>query len=98
MQWLILSDVVVPTKAEFGIISDIDDTILKTDVAIYLEAAKNSPDRILAIYIRDVQHARRARRIEKLIESVSNIEVKLVGSYDEAIDHARAQGWGPSAG
>jgi len=63
------------------------------DTDIYLEAAKNNPERILAIYIRDVQHARRARRIEKLIENVSNVEVHLVGTYEEALEHAQGKGW-----
>ena len=63
------------------------------DTDIYLEAARNNPDRILAIYIRDVQHERRARRIERLIEDVSDINVQLVGSYSAALDHARGMGW-----
>ncbi|MEL7162537.1 MAG: phosphatase domain-containing protein [Bacteroidota bacterium] len=63
------------------------------DTDIYLEAARNNPGRIKAIYIRDVQHERRARRIEALIENVSDIEVKLVGSYAEAYRHARERGW-----
>lgn len=63
------------------------------DTDIYLEAARNNPDRILAIYIRDVQHERRARRIEKLIEGVSDVDVRLVGSYEEALAHAQVQGW-----
>ncbi len=63
------------------------------DTDIYLEAARNNPGRILAIYIRDVQHERRARRIEALIEKVSDVEVKLVGSYAEARAHARSKGW-----
>ncbi len=63
------------------------------DTDIYLEAARNNPDRILAIYIRDVQHERRARRIENLIENVSDINVQLVGSYEAALDHARGMSW-----
>lgn len=63
------------------------------DTDIYLEAARNNPDRIKAIYIRDVQHERRAQRIEDLIETVSDIEVKLVGDYEEAMAHARVRGW-----
>ena len=42
---------------------------------------------------RDVQHEQRARRIEDLIEDVSTIQVKLVGSYKEAGVHARGMGW-----
>ena len=63
------------------------------DTDIYLEAARNNPGRILAIYIRDVEHERRAQRIERLIEDVSDINVKLVASYEEAAEHAREQGW-----
>ncbi|CAH1001777.1 hypothetical protein LEM8419_02683 [Neolewinella maritima] len=63
------------------------------DTDIYLEAAKNNPDRILCIYIRDVQHEKRAQRIEDLIEDISTINVKLVSSYEEAAEHARANGW-----
>lgn len=62
------------------------------DTDIYLEAARNNPGRILAIYIRDVQHERRARRIEALIERQTDIDVQLVGSYDEALAHARSKG------
>ena len=63
------------------------------DTDIYLEAARNNPDRILCIYIRDVRSEKRAERIEALIENVSNINVNLVGSYEEATEHARAHGW-----
>ncbi|MGB3548333.1 MAG: phosphatase domain-containing protein [Saprospiraceae bacterium] len=62
------------------------------DTDIYLEAARNNPERILNIYIRDVQHERRAQRIERLIEDVSDINVSLVGSYEEALVHARERG------
>ena len=65
----------------------------EADTDIYLEAARNNPERILCIYIRDVQHEQRARRIEDLIEDVSTIQVKLVGSYKEAGVHARGMGW-----
>lgn len=63
------------------------------DTDIYLEAAKNNPGRILCIYIRDVLHEQRAQRIESLIEDISDINVKLVGSYEEAAEHARGMGW-----
>jgi|AntRauTorckE5430_2_1112549.scaffolds.fasta_scaffold01577_3 phosphatidate phosphatase APP1 len=63
------------------------------DTDIYLEAARNHPGRILAIYIRDVQHERRARRIQALIETVADIDVFLVSSYEEAATHARNKGW-----
>lgn len=62
------------------------------DTDIYLEAARNNPGRILVIYIRDVQSERRAKRIEALIEAQTDIEVKLVGSYEEAMVDARERG------
>ncbi|MCP9236095.1 App1 family protein [Lewinella sp. JB7] len=65
----------------------------EADTDIYLEAARNNPERILCIYIRDVQHELRAQRIEDLIEDISDINVKLVGSYEEAAAHARMEGW-----
>ncbi|PPK88813.1 phosphatidate phosphatase APP1 [Neolewinella xylanilytica] len=63
------------------------------DTDIYLEAARNNPDRILCIYIRDVKHEERAQRIESMIEDISLINVKLVGSYEHAAAHAREKGW-----
>lgn len=63
------------------------------DTDIYLEAARNNPDRILCIYIRDVLHEGRAQRIEDLIEGISEINVKLVATYEDAAAHARAKGW-----
>lgn len=63
------------------------------DTDIYLEAARNNPGRILAIYIRDVQDDRRAERIKALITTAGDIEVKLVSTYAEALTHARKNGW-----
>lgn len=63
------------------------------DTDIYLETARLNPGRILCIYIRDVLHERRAQRVERLIEGISDIEVKLVGSYGEAAEHAADRGW-----
>lgn len=62
------------------------------DTDIYLEAATNNPGRILAIYIRDVQSERRARRIQALIERETDIPVQLVGEYTEALEDARERG------
>lgn len=59
------------------------------DTDIYLSLATEHPDRVKAIYIRDVRHQRRARRVEKLIEKHTDVSVHLVNSYAEARDHAR---------
>jgi phosphatidate phosphatase APP1 len=63
------------------------------DTDIYLEAARNNPGRIKCIFIRDVRHEERAQRIEDLIEDISDIDVQLVGSYEDAADYARGKGW-----
>lgn len=63
------------------------------DTDIYLEAARRHPGRILAIYIRDVQHERRAKRIQELLEAVTEVHVELVSTYEEAATHARLNGW-----
>ncbi len=63
------------------------------DTDIYLEAARNNPGRILAIYIRDVQDDRRAERIKSLIVNAGDIEVHLVSTYAQALDHARSKNW-----
>ena len=65
----------------------------ESDADIYLHLALTYPNRILAIYIRTVTHAARLRRIEKLIEQNTGIEMILVKSSAEAIDHARSRGY-----
>ncbi|MEO0731803.1 MAG: phosphatase domain-containing protein [Bacteroidota bacterium] len=62
------------------------------DADIYLEAARKHPGQIKAIYIRDVQHARRAQRIADLVEEAGNNEVLLIKDYGVALDHARRRG------
>ncbi|PHI21070.1 hypothetical protein CEQ90_05160 [Lewinellaceae bacterium SD302] len=63
------------------------------DTDIYLAAAREFPEQIQQIYIRDVQHERRAQRIEALIENNSDIPVKLIGSYVDATAHGREKGY-----
>lgn len=62
------------------------------DFHIYLAAAKKYPGQVRQIYIRDVQHRRRARRIQELMDMEQDVPARLVTSYAEAMDHARAQG------
>ncbi|NJO87235.1 MAG: App1 family protein [Lewinella sp.] len=59
------------------------------DTDIYLTAAQEFPRQILHIYIRDVDHNKRAKRIKALIAANSGISVKLIKSYEAAIEHAR---------
>lgn len=63
------------------------------DTDVYLEIARKFPNQIKQIYIRDVQHKRRARRIQQLIEKNMDIPARLFGSYQEAMEHARKKGY-----
>ncbi len=59
------------------------------DADIYLRIAREYPERIRAIYIRDVRSPWRARRITKLIEDVTHVDIRLVSDYrDAALDAA----------
>ncbi|MDH7445280.1 App1 family protein [Aquimarina sp. 2201CG14-23] len=63
------------------------------DAHIYTEIATDHPDRILAIYLRSVNHKRKERRILKIINSFTIVPILLVHSSDEAEQHARAKGY-----
>ncbi len=69
----------------------------ENDADIYLKVARQYPDRIKAIYIRDVRERSRAKRIRKLISETWGMEMLLVGSFEEAAKHAADIGlldWG----
>lgn len=63
------------------------------DADIYLKIARTFPDQILAIYIRAVKKKSLIKRVETLIEANTDIQVVLVKEPDEAIEHARSQGY-----
>ncbi|WP_378182140.1 App1 family protein [Aquimarina sp. SS2-1] len=63
------------------------------DADIYTEIAKKYPDRILAIYLRSVNHRRKEKRIQKIINTYSTTPILLVHSSLEAESHARQQGF-----
>ena len=62
------------------------------DTDIYLELTQDFPNRVKAIYIRDVQHQGRTRRVKALIANSSHAEVKLLNHFGEAVSHAAALG------
>jgi phosphatidate phosphatase APP1 len=62
------------------------------DTDIYLSITESFPGRIRAIYIRDVLHPGRARRIKKIIQSRQDVPVSLIRTYEEAARHAAALG------
>lgn len=62
------------------------------DTDIYLEITQHFPGRVKAIYIRDVQHRSRTRRVRDLIENSGLAEVKLLEHFGDAVEHAETLG------
>ncbi len=62
------------------------------DADIYTKIAKEYPGRILAIYLRNVNHKRKEKRIKKLISAFDSCPILLVHTYDDAIEHAQKFG------
>ena len=66
------------------------------DPEIYTEVARENPNRILAVYIRNVSRSQlRARAIQKLAEKVVQAGSTLILADDtlEIAQHAAKQGW-----
>lgn len=62
------------------------------DTDIYLELHKDYPDRVRAIYIRDVQHLTRTQRVSNLIKDCDHPEIFLLKDFEEAVAHAARLG------
>ena len=62
------------------------------DADIYKDIAEKNPDRILAIYLRTVNHKRKIRRIEGLIAEFKVAPMVLVKTSNQAIEHAQRNG------
>ncbi|WP_109299649.1 App1 family protein [Aquimarina sp. AU474] len=75
-------------KMQFVLIGDSGEK----DADIYTTIAKQYPDRILAIYLRSVNHKRKEKRIQKIIDSFKITPILLVRTSDEAIVHAKKLG------
>jgi len=63
------------------------------DADVYLSVAQEFPGRIWAIYIRDVKHRRRAKRIKTIIDGTTDVDIFLVRDSREAALHALEKGW-----
>lgn len=63
------------------------------DADIYIEIAEQFPDRIKAIYLRSVKHEKKILRIKALLENYKITPALLVESSDQAIEHARENGF-----
>ncbi len=62
------------------------------DTDIYRAVAAEHPDRIKAIYIRDVQSQDRAKRVQGILDDCQGIPCLLTSSYAEATAHAAKSG------
>lgn len=63
------------------------------DPDIYLEIAETYPDRILAIYLRSVNHKKKMLRVTGLYKSYKTTPALLIESSMQAIEHARKHGF-----
>lgn len=66
------------------------------DPDIYTEIAEDHPDRILAIYLRSVRHKKRMTRVSGLLKDYKTVPVLMVESSEQAIEHARENGFIPA--
>jgi len=63
------------------------------DPDIYIEIAETHPERILAIYLRNVNHKRKMLRVKGLFEKYETVPVLLVENSKAAVAHAREMGF-----
>jgi len=63
------------------------------DADIYIEIAELYPNNIIAIYLRSVAHKRKMERVSGLFENYKTTPVLLVESSEQAIAHAKENGY-----
>lgn len=63
------------------------------DASIYTEIAAQYPDRVMAIYLRSVNHKKRMRRVKSIVTQFETTPVLLVDNSKDAEDHARQSGF-----
>ncbi|NRD21293.1 DUF2183 domain-containing protein [Winogradskyella eckloniae] len=63
------------------------------DPDIYMEIAEEFPERILAIYLRNVKHKKKMLRVKSLSENFKTTPMLLVENSNQAIEHARIHGF-----
>lgn len=63
------------------------------DADIYKDIAEKNPNRILAIYLRTVNHKKKIRRIQAMIDSFKLVPMVLVRTSEQAIEHAKKNGF-----
>lgn len=77
------------SKLSFILIGDCGEK----DAHIYLDVVKKHPNRILAIYLRAVEHQKRTQRIAQLFKDYNEVPVLIVNSGEAAVAHAKTHGF-----
>jgi phosphatidate phosphatase APP1 len=63
------------------------------DALYYKEVAQIYPDRILAIYLRSVNHKKKMQRVKNIADDFNICPMLLVKESQEAVIHARKNNW-----
>ena len=63
------------------------------DPDIYMEIAETYPGRVIAIYLRSVKHKKKMLRVSGLYKNYKTTPVLLVENSEQAITHAKKQGF-----
>ena len=63
------------------------------DSEIYLEIAKQFPDRILCIYIRSITNTKKLKKVVQLIKNSAHVEILLAENTAQIIKHAKSKGY-----
>lgn len=63
------------------------------DASIYTEIAAQFTDRILAIYLRSVNHKKQMQRVQSIIDDFETTPVLMVETSKQAVEHARENGF-----
>ncbi|WP_292892557.1 phosphatase domain-containing protein [Nonlabens sp.] len=63
------------------------------DVMYYKKVAQQFPERIMAIYLRSVDHKKKMKRVQSIADSFTICPMLLIKESAEAVAHARENGW-----
>jgi phosphatidate phosphatase APP1 len=63
------------------------------DVDYYKAVAEQFPERIMAIYLRSVNHKKKMQRVKSIADSFTICPMLLIKESTEAVAHARANSW-----
>lgn len=63
------------------------------DVDYYKDVAQQFPERIMAIYLRSVNHEKKMARVQTIADQFTICPMLLVQESNEALEHARSMNW-----